>query len=90
VDQLVPDTGERAVLLEDPPSLPRSFYDEAVPVLDGWTEQRCAYLKLSGAYDAEFAEAGERGWRRRSLDADHLAIRTQPHRVAEAIASLLA
>lgn len=89
VNELVPDLDERAALLADMPSLPRSFYDESVPVPDGWTERRCAYLKLSDAYDAEFAEAGRRGWRRAQLEADHLAIRTQPDRVVEALASLL-
>lgn len=89
VNELVPDMDERAALLADMPSLPRSFYDEAVPVPDGWTRQRCAYLKLSEAYDAEFAEAGRRGWRRVELNADHLAIRTQPGGVVQAMEPLL-
>lgn len=89
VEQLVPNVGERATLLVEMPSLPRSFYDESVPVPDGWMDQRCAYLKLSDAYEAEFAEAGRRGWRRGELDADHLAIRTQPGRVIEAMEPLL-
>lgn len=89
VRELVPDVGVRAALLDDMPSLPRAFYDEAVPVPDGWTDRRCAYLKLSSAYDAEFAEAGERGWERVELDADHLAIRTRPDRVVDALVPLL-
>lgn len=89
VNELVPDANERAALLDDMPSLPRSFYEEAVPVPDGWTDRHCAYLKLSGGYDAEFADAGERGWTREELDADHLAIRTQPHRVVDAMEALL-
>lgn len=89
VSELVPDVDDRAALLDDMPSLPRSFYDESVPVPDGWTDQRCAYLKLSYAYEAEFADAGRRGWGRSELDADHLAIRTQPGRVVEAMEPLL-
>lgn len=72
VEDLVPDAEERAALLADMPSLPRSLYDEAIPVPDGWMEQRCAYVKLSDAYDAEYAEAGQRGWERTEVDADHL------------------
>jgi hypothetical protein len=34
-------------------------------------------------------EAGRRGWKRAEVAADHLAIRTRPDRVADAIASLL-
>lgn len=89
VSELVPDMHERAALLEDMPTVPRSFYDESVPVPDGWADQRCAYLKLSDAYDAEFIDAGRRGWRRGDVDADHLAIRTQPDRVVRAMESLL-
>lgn len=89
VDALVPDAEERAALLADMPSLPRSFYDESIPVPDGWTEERCAYLKLSDGYDAEYAEAGQRGWPRTELAADHLAIHTQPSRVVTAIQALI-
>lgn len=63
----------------------RQGFEVRVP----WMEQRCAYLKLSDAYDAEYAEAGERGWQRTQLDADHLAIHTQPSRVVTAIQSLI-
>lgn len=89
VGELVPDVKERATLLNDMPSLPRSFYDEPVPVPDDWSDMACAYLKLSDAYGDEFAEAGRRGWKCAEVTADHLAIRTQPGLVAEAIESLL-
>lgn len=89
VDDLVPDVEERAALLAEMPSLPRSFYDEAIPIPDGWMERRCAYVKLSDAYDAEYAEAGRLGWKRTELDADHLAICTQPDRVIGAIESVI-
>jgi hypothetical protein len=89
VSELVPDADERAVLLDDMPSLPRSFYDESVPLPDGWSDRRCAYLKLSDTYNEAFADAGRRGWKREQLDADHLAIRTQPDRVVAAMESLL-
>lgn len=89
VSELVPDPDERAALLHDMPSLPRSFHDESVPVPDGWADRHCAYLKLSDAYDAEFAEAVRRGWAHGELDSNHLGIRTQPHTVVDAVESLL-
>ncbi|MGI9016479.1 MAG: alpha/beta fold hydrolase [Euzebya sp.] len=89
VGDLLPDTDDRLALLADMPSLPRAFYDEAVPVPDGWRRDRCCYLKLSDAYDQEFIQAGDLGWTRVELDADHLAIHTQPSRVAAALRSLL-
>lgn len=88
LDQLLPDPSDRALLRGDMPRLPRAFYDEQVPVPDGWSGGRCAYLKLSTAYDDGFEEAGRRGWPVAELDADHLAVHTEPEMVAEAIVGL--
>lgn len=49
----------------------------------------CSYVKLSDAYDTEYAHAGQQGWKRTELDADHLAIRTQPRLVVAAIESVI-
>lgn len=89
VMDLVPDAAERVALLADMPSLPRSFYDESIPVPDGWMQQPCLYVKLSEAYHAEYVRAGQQGWKRTELDADHLAIRTQARLVVAAIKSLI-
>lgn len=86
---MLPDADDRASLLADMPTLPRSFFDESVPVPDGWTSRRCAYLRLSEAYDTELARARREGWPHIELDADHLAIRTRPAQVAEVIETLL-
>lgn len=89
VRDLVPVAEDRRALLKDMPSLPRSFYDEPIPVPQGWAEQWCAYVKLSEAYEAQLSEAARRGWTCIELDADHLAIRTRPGQVVEALLSLL-
>lgn len=90
VEELLPDPAERAAVLADMPVLPRSFYDEAVPVPDGWAEQRCGYLRLSEGYVDEHGEAGRRDWYRAEFDGDHLAIRSDPATVADAAAAFLA
>ncbi len=72
------------------PRLPRSFYDEDVPVPEGWSDRWCGYLRLSAAYDAEFEEAGNRGWPRTDVEGTHLSIHTQSGSVLGAIKSLLA
>lgn len=38
------------------------------PVPKGWSGGWCGYLMLSAAYDAEFQEAGSRGWSRTAID----------------------
>jgi hypothetical protein len=88
VDELLPDPADRRALLHDMPRLPRAFYDEAVPVPDGWGDRGCAYVKLSEAYAAEFEEAASRGWTCLALDANHLSIRTEPERVADTFESI--
>ncbi len=90
IAQLLPDPEHRSRLSRDMPMVPRSFYDEAVPVPPGWSNRRCAYVRLSTAYDEEYAEAGERGWARLQLDGDHLSIFTRPTPVLSAIEELLA
>ncbi len=85
VAQLVPDPADREELAADMPRLPRSFYDRDVEVPSGWSDERCGYVQLSGAYDAEHADAVARGWPTRRLASNHLAIFTEPARVLEAI-----
>jgi len=46
----LPNPSDRAALAADMPVLPRSFYEEAVPLPGGWSDWRCGYLKLSTAY----------------------------------------
>lgn len=89
VAELLPDPADRALLAADLPRLPRDLYDEVVPVPDGWAADRCAYLQLSPAYDAEFQEAGARGWPRRRLAGTHLSIHTDAEVVLDAVVGLL-
>lgn len=88
--ELLPGAVDRELLGADLPRVPRAFYDEAVPVPDGWSAWPCAYLRLSAAYDAESEDAVERGWLRGELDLDHLAIHTRPGAVADALTSMVA
>jgi hypothetical protein len=62
LEQLLPDPRDRSIIAGDLPVLPRSIYDEGVPVPDGWSDRNCGYLRLSHAYDREYEEAGTRGW----------------------------
>ncbi len=89
VEELLPNAADREVLSADMPRLPRSFFDDDVPVPDGWSDRSCAYLKLSAAYDAEFEDAGKRGWPRALVDGTYLSIHTEPDRVLGAIESLI-
>jgi hypothetical protein len=90
VADLLPEPEARSRLSSDMPVVPRSFYDEAVPVPKGWSDLKCGYLRLSAAYDGEYAEAGRRGWARRQFDGDHLSIFTRSAPVLSALEDLIA
>lgn len=88
VRELVPDADVRDRLRSDMPRLARSFYDEDVPVPDGWSARANAYLRLSVAYAEDRREAVDRDWPTMSIDADHLSILTRPGEVLTALAGL--
>lgn len=89
VSDLLPEPEDRSRLSSDMPIVPRSFFDEAVPVPEGWSDRNCGYLRLSTAYDVEYAEAGRRGWARLQFDGDHLSIFTRSAPVLSAVEELI-
>lgn len=89
LEEAVPDPALRAVLQADMPHLPRSFYDETVPVPDGWSEWPCGYVKLSSGYQALYEDATGRGWPGAEIDGHHLSLATEPGPVLDAIESLI-
>jgi pimeloyl-ACP methyl ester carboxylesterase len=87
--ELVPDRTVRRRLVAEMPLLPRSFYDEVIPVPDGWSDGPCGYVRLSAAYDEDYREAHRRGWPSRSLEGSHLSLVTESDRVFAAISSVV-
>ena len=68
------------------PTLPAAYFDEPAPVTPDWPAARCAFVRLSEAYDQPAAEAEARGWWVHRENADHLAMLTRPTRIAAIIA----
>lgn len=89
VDDLIPNPKDQDELRTDMPRLPRAFFDDAIPVPTGWSAGPCAYLKLSAAYDQEYARAGDAGWARSAIAGTHLSIFTDPATVLDAIEDLV-
>lgn len=69
---MFPDPVTRRTVIEEQPSLPLSFYEHEIPVPDGWEDHSCSYLLFGPPYDAEAAEARDRGWRVAHLPGAHL------------------
>lgn len=63
----------RAAVEAELPRLPLSYFERPVPVPDGWSASvGCGYLVFGPPYDAEAAEARDRGWLVRQLPGQHL------------------
>ena len=88
IEELLPDPADRATLRADMPRLPRSFYDEPVPVPDDWSDQPCCYLRLSAVYDQALETAHELRWPTESADLSHVSIYSDPGPVLEAVVDL--
>lgn len=70
---LFPDPVTRQTVVSEQPELPLAYYEQAIPVPDGWDDHSCSYLLFSAAgYEAEAAEARARGWRVAHLPGEHL------------------
>jgi hypothetical protein len=70
-----------------PRALP--FWEESLPLPANWPDARCAYLRLSAAYDRSAEESRKRGWPTRALDGSHFEIMTRSRVVADEILVLL-
>jgi hypothetical protein len=92
-DALAAAIGEVAVLdsvvrMARPRGL--AYWDEPLPVFDGWPDAPCAYLRLSEGYEYCAGVARERQWPVRSLRGGHFDLMTKPQLVATEMLELLA
>lgn len=66
------DPRMRKTVIEEQPTLPLSYYEQHIPVPDGWDDHPCSYLLFGPPYDNLAAAARERGWRVAHLPGAHL------------------
>ncbi|MFF9819725.1 alpha/beta hydrolase [Streptomyces sp. NPDC014006] len=62
----------RQTVVDEQPTLPLSYYEQHIPVPDGWDDHPCSYLLFGPPYDDCAVEARERGWRVAHLPGAHL------------------
>jgi hypothetical protein len=87
VAPMFPDPRTRKVVTEEQPRLPLSYYEQAVPVPDGWADHPCVYVVFGPAYEAAATEAGARGWPVRHLPGEHLHQLVDPGAVTDVLVS---
>jgi hypothetical protein len=85
----IPDQQLRHSLLAElqPRALP--FWNEPIPVFEGWPDAPCAYLQFSPAYNVPAAYAREQGWLYRHVAGGHFLLLTDPKAVAQALVSIV-
>jgi hypothetical protein len=88
--ELLPDPAARRKFTAGCPRLPLAMFTEAHPPVPRWPDAPCAYLQLSEAYQDQAATARARGWPVTRQMSHHLALVTEPGRVAESVYGLLA
>ncbi|MCG8969514.1 MULTISPECIES: alpha/beta fold hydrolase [Streptomyces] len=66
------DPGMRRTVVEEQPTLPLSYYEQRIPVPEGWDDHPCSYLLFGPPYEEVAAEARGRGWRVAHLPGEHL------------------
>ena len=87
---VLPDPDQRRLVLHGLPELSWRVVCEVLPEPgEAWNSARHIYLQLSAAYQSSAEQAEESGYRVRSLDANHLAMVTQPARVTDLLLSAL-
>jgi hypothetical protein len=86
---LVPDPAVRRHFASGCPRLPLAMFEEVHPPVPGWPDAPGGYLQLSEAYEDEAARARDLGWPVRQLESHHLALLTDPGKVARELRKLI-
>lgn len=68
--------------------MPFAFLEAEAPVHHRWEQLPAAYVQRSRGYDDQARRAVARGWPVRRLQANHLAMVSQPEQVAELLRGL--
>jgi hypothetical protein len=87
VGELFPDADTQRVVLAEQPRLPLAYYQTAVPLPAGWTDEPGAYVLFSGPYEEHAERARDRGWPVHHLPGGHLHQLVAPDAVADLLTS---
>lgn len=88
VAPMFPDPQTRKATEADQPRLPLSYYEQRIPVPDGWDGQPCGYLLFGPPYEEIANEAAARGWAVERIPGLHLHQLVDPDGVAARIATM--
>ncbi len=84
----VPNPTLRAVLIAELQPHGLRYFNEPLPVFEGWPDARCAYIHFSASYDEAAKTAKRFGWPVIQINGGHFHMIVNPLRVANAIVEL--
>lgn len=87
--ELIPDPEARQHFAAGCPRLPLAMFEEIHPPAPRWPDAPVAYLLLSEAYADQAARARALGWPVTEQMSHHLALLTEPGRVAGSLRELI-
>ena len=70
-------------------SQPLAYWEECVPVFEGWPDAPCGYLHFSAGYEADASEARNRGWACVRIEGRHFLPVIDPLRVMDGLVQVL-
>ncbi len=80
--EFLPDPAVREAFAAGCPRLPLAMFQEVHRPAPHWPDGPAAYLQLSEAYGREAAKARKLGWPVAEVTSHHLAMLTEPGRIA--------
>jgi hypothetical protein len=87
---LFPDPQTRLRVSAEQPRLPLSYYEQKIPVPEGWDNRPCGYLLFGPPYDRMAQESRERGWDVDHVPGQHLHQLVDPDAVTARILAMTA
>jgi hypothetical protein len=85
---MFPDPQTRVSVSTEQPRLPLSYYEQHVPVSEGWDKRSCGYLLFSPPYEEAAQDARERGWDVDQVPGRHLHQLVDPETVTGRITAM--
>jgi hypothetical protein len=87
--ELIPDARLRQAMLGELRPRGFAFFNEPIPVFQGWPDAPCGYIRFSSFYDVPYDEAQRREWVTRTFNAGHFHMLVEPAQVAEMLLEIV-
>jgi len=89
VATVFPDDETRSRIEREQARLPLSYFEDQLPVPDGWDDRPAAYLSFGDTYGPERDDAERRQWPVTTVPGEHLHLLNDPTQVTTALFALL-